>query len=81
MPDPKSHIISPFGLIGGQYEVDTAGFVKYLLACAIAAIFAGLLIFQRPLGVSPWLLTIAALVALAATMALCADVARKGRKL
>lgn len=80
-PEPKRHIVRPFGLIGGRYEVDDAGARKYWLACGIAAVFVALLIFSDPLGVPVWGLVIAAVISFAATYALCADVVRKGRKL
>ena len=80
MSDPKLHIVKPFGLIGGDYEVDGAGRIKYLLACAIAALVVGVMLLKYRIDIPQWV-NIAAAVGCVAIVALCVDVVRKGRKL
>ena len=81
MPDSKRHIVRPFGLIGGQYEVDDAGHRKYWLAVIVAVAGGGLVIFQEPLGISGLVVAAGAVLATAIAFALCADIVRKGRKI
>lgn len=81
MPEPKRHIVRPFGLIGDAYEVDRVGLFKYLLACVIAAVVVGVAAFGSHIGVPPWLAIAITLAGIVGTILLCADVARKGRKL
>ena len=77
----RTHIVRPYGLIGGRYAVDDAGRRKYWLSWAIMAAVLGVALFRTSIGVPLWL---AALILLAGTVGasvLGADVARKGRKL
>ena len=80
-PEPNRHIVRPFGLIGGRYEVDNAGLQKYRIGWAIALAFIAIVIFRDALGLPLWLYIAAAFVVLTATLGLCADIVRKGRKL
>ena len=81
MREPKLHIVKPFGLIGGDYKVDGAGRLKYLLACGIAAVVVVVFLLRGVIGL-PLCADIAVPVAgLAVIIALCVDVARKRRKL
>lgn len=79
--DPDVHIIRPFGLIGGRYAVDDAGFRKYWLAWIVAGVGCALVLFNEGLGVPLNLAIVGALVATVIAFALCADIVRKGRKL
>jgi hypothetical protein len=81
MSEPKLHVVKPFGLIGGDYEVDGAGRLKYLLACALAALVAGLFLFRDMIGLPLWADIALPVAGLAVIAALCVDVVRKGRKL
>jgi hypothetical protein len=81
MSDPKLHIVKPFGLIGGDYEVDGAGRFKYLLACALAALVVVVFLFRDMIGLPLWADIAVPVAGLAVITGLCVDVVRKGRKL
>jgi hypothetical protein len=79
-PEPKRHIVRPFGLIGGDYEVDDAGRQKYVVAAVLAALGVGLLLFSEFSNVPIWFLVTALALDFIIITALCVDVVRKGRK-
>ena len=81
MSDSKPNIVRPFGLIGGEYEVDAAGVRKYRLAWGVAVATIGLSIFGEPLGAPSWLTTVMFVTGAVMVMALCVDIVRKGRKI
>jgi ABC-type transport system involved in cytochrome bd biosynthesis fused ATPase/permease subunit len=81
MADPKLSIVRPFGLIGGDYEVDAVGVRKHRLAWVVAAAVIGLTMFRRLLGAPDWLIVAATVAGLLIILALCVDVVRKGRKI
>jgi len=81
MSDPDRHIVKPFGLIGGEYEVDGAGRFKYLLAWALAALVVVAFLLRGVIGLPPWAVIALPIAGLAVITALCVDVVRKGRKL
>ena len=78
---PKRHIVRPFGMIGGHYEVDDAGALKYWLSWGITALWIGLLMLHDRLEIPAWALGMAVIATFGSTFALCTDVVRKGRKL
>lgn len=79
--DPNLHVVRPFGLIGGQYEVDAAGLRQYQLAWLITAAFFGLLVFRSAIGAPFWLIAGAFVLDLIFTITLCVQVVRGGRKI
>ena len=79
--DPNLHVVRPFGLIGGKYEVDTAGLRKYQLSLLITAAFFGLLLFRRAIGAPIWLIAGAFVLVLIFSIALNVQVVRGGRKI
>ena len=81
MSDPERHVVRPFGLIGGDYEVDDAGRRKYYLAWLTAAVAIGVWFLRGVVGAPTWVLALVSLGAMVLTFVLCADVARNGRKL
>lgn len=81
MSDPERHIVRPFGLIGGDYEVDDAGRRKYLLAWVAAAVAIGVWGLRGLVDAPDFVFILVSLGAMVLTWVLCADVARNGRKL
>lgn len=80
-PEPNRHIVRPFGLIGGKYEVDDVGHLKYRIAWAIAVVVIVIQILRDALDLPAWVNASAAALCLITVMGLCVDIVRKGRKL
>lgn len=83
MSQPKKKpggIVRPFGLIGGRYQVDAAGLLRYRLAWAVA-IALGVFGVTRGFGLPPQLCVSVLAVGLVTTLALCIDIVRKGERL
>ena len=81
MSDPERHVVRPFGLIGGDYEVDDAGRQKYYLAWVAAVVSIGVWFLRRLVDAPLWVFAVVSVGAMVLTFVLCADVARNGRKL
>ena len=81
MSDPERHVVRPFGLIGGDYEVDDAGRRKYVLAWVLAAVAIGVWFLRGLIDAPAWVFAALSTGAFVAVVALCADIVRNGRKL
>lgn len=79
--EPSRYHIRPFGLLGGQYEVDGAGMTKYVLGWIVVTIAGVGILFQESLGLDGWTVTAGGVAATLIALALCLDITRKGRKL
>ena len=80
-PEQKRHIVRPFGLIGGDYEIDDAGRRKYNVAITLTTLGLGTSLVNAWRDLSPWWVLTPLAVVLIPVLLLCRDVVRHGRKL
>ena len=82
MNDParETYIVRPFGVIGGDYEVDAAGRRKYRIACGLVPVAIAIGVIGPKITSMDMVFGLGA-VCILITAALCVEVTRKGNKL